>query len=166
MEGGYKLDRLEDVQNQSSPDNIPNGYICNGKLYQVIEAVKPLSKFKAGDVTYVTQLTTGLGGLIILGVYPSGGFYLIRDDVVNSQVIQVDKTVHFIGSDGIVQGMARVPLSEFYYPVGRGMAIDPKGEVFVMLPRPASIDIIRLNFYTNLEPLIPGAAVPQIAIVQ
>jgi len=164
IEGGYKLYRLVDVQNNSSPDNIPNGYLCNGKLYQAIGAVKPLSKFKAGDITYVTQLTTGFGGLIALGVYPYGGFYLVRDDVVNSQVIQVDKTVHFVGSDGIVEGMARVPLSEFYYPVGRSMAIDPKGEVFVMLPRPASIDIIRLNFYAQLEPLIPGATIPQITI--
>jgi hypothetical protein len=68
IEGGYKLYRLVDVQNNSSTDSIQNGYLCNGKLYQVIEAVKPLSKFKAGDVTYVTQLTTGLGGLISLGV--------------------------------------------------------------------------------------------------
>jgi hypothetical protein len=127
-------------------------------------AVKPSSKFKAGDVTYVTQLTTGFGGLISLGVYPYGGFYLIRDDVVNSQVIQVDKTVHFISADGIVQGMARVPLSEFYYPVRRSMAIDPSGDVFVMLPRSDSIDIIRLNFYAQLEPLVPGAVIPKITV--
>lgn len=164
IEGGYKLFRLEDVQNNSRPDNIPNGYLCNGKLYHVIEAIKLLSKFKAGDVTYITQLTTGLGGLISLGVYPYGGFYLIRDDVVNSQMIQVDKTVHFVGSEGIVQGVARVPLSEFYYPIIRNMAIGPTGEVFAILPRPDSIDIIRLNFYTQLGPLIQSAVIPQITI--
>ena len=33
-----------------------------------------------------------------------------------------------------------------------------------LLPRLDSVDIIRLNFYRHLEPLIPGATVPQITI--
>ena len=72
----------------------------------------------------------------------------------------------YIDENGVVQGVARVPLSEFYYPITRNTAVSPNGEVFALLPRPDSLDIIRLNFYQELEPLIPGAVVPQIIIRQ
>ena len=95
-------------------------------------------------------------------VFQDGSIYADRDDVVNFSVIQVDQTVHYIGPNGDVKGSARVPLSEFRYPPDRNKAIGPDGEVYVLLPRPDSIDIVRLKFYTQLEPLKPGAEIPHI----
>ena len=37
---------------------------------------------------------------------------------------------------------------------------------FALLPRPDSLDIVRLNFYKELEPLIPEALAPQITLSQ
>lgn len=108
----------------------------------------------------MTELTTGFGGFRLIDVYPDGSFYVMRDDVVNDQRIKVDETIHFIDSEGEIMGVARVPLADFYYPINRCAAIAPQGEVFVIVPRYESLDIVRLNFYESLPPLIQGAAPP------
>ncbi len=163
--GGFGLFHLPDVQSQSSPDNVTKGYFCNGKYYREITLGRqPLRKISAGDVAYETRMTYKDGSFRILDVLPDGSFYLVRDDVVTNPQFKIDETVHYIGANGAVQGVARIPLSEYYYPIIRNMAISPTGEVFALLPRPDSVDIIHLNFYPELEPLIPGAAIPQITI--
>jgi hypothetical protein len=161
LEGGSKLFRLADIQIR--PSNIysdPGEYLCNNKIYRVDKSTSII----AGDVIYSTRLTSQYGGFRLLNVFQDGSLYVIREDVVNNQAIQVDQTLHYISGLGTVQGMARIPLSEFYYSVMRSMAIGPNGEVFVLLPKPDSIDVIRLNFHPELGPLIPGAAIPQITI--
>jgi hypothetical protein len=163
--GGSKLFPLSDVQSQADPAKITQGIFCNGKRYRVTTpGLWQAPQISIGDVTYQTQLTHGHGGLSFLDVLQNGSFYVVRDDVVNAQVIKVDQTVFFVGADGVVQGAARVPLSEFYYYVMRKLAISPKGEVLVLLPRHDSVDIVRLNFYRQLEPLIQGAVIPQITL--
>ncbi len=162
---GAGLFHLPDVQSQSSLANVTKGYICNGKRYQTISLGRqPLRNISVGDVIYETRMTYKDGNLGIMDVLSDGSFYLVRDDVVTDPQFTVDETVHCIGADGSVQGVARVPLAEFYYPIIRNLAIGPTGEVFALLPNPDSIHIIRLNFYTELEPLIPGAAIPEVTI--
>ena len=97
----------------------------------------------------------------MLDIFTDGSIYTDRVDIINTQV---DQTVHYIGADGAFLGVARVPLNEFRYTPKRSIAINTKGEVFVLLPRSESIDVIRLNFFKKLEPLIPEAAVPSITI--
>jgi hypothetical protein len=165
--GGSKLFPLSEVQKQSDPDLITQGLLCNDKRFFVCTPGQWKDpKVTAGKTIYQTKLSEGLGGLQFLDVFEDGSIYLLRDDVMPINPIKVDQTVHYIDEKGGVQGVARVPLSEFYYPIMRITAVSPNGEVFALLPRPDSLDIIRLNFYQELEPLIPGAAVPQIAIVQ
>jgi hypothetical protein len=165
--GGYKLFLLSDVQNQLNPDNVTQGYFCDGKRYRVTatDTFQP-PKISAGDLTYGTQPTNHFCGLGFLDVLPDGSFYLVRSDVVNESKIRVDTTIHYIGADGVIKGAARIPNSEFYIYVEHSMAINSKGEVFVLLPRLHSVDVLHLNFYRQLEPLIPSAAIPQITIVR
>lgn len=162
--GGSELYHLTDIQTQPDLANVTNGYRCNDELYRVVNpGPKQVPKILAGDATYETRLTTGLGGFSLLDVYPAGNFFVMRNDIVSDSVIQVDQTIHYIGADGVIQGVARIPLTEYYYPVMRKAAISQKGDVFVLLPRPDSIDIIRLNFYKRIEPLIPNAEAPIIS---
>ncbi len=163
--GGSGLLPLSEVQRRSDFDSITQGYSCGGKRYQVI-STNPLQipQISAGNVIYETSLTNGLGGLSFLDVLPDGGFYLVRSDVLDDPIFRVDTSVHYVGADGIVKGAARIPNSEFYIYPNRIMAISPKGEVFVLLPQLHSVDILRLNFYSQIEPLVPGAAIPQIII--
>ena len=118
----------------------------------------------AGDVIYETQLTTGLGGFSLITVFEDGSFYVLRDDVVEDVPIVVDQTMHYICADMVSQGMARIPHSEIFYYIMRSIAVSSKGEVFFLLPRSDSLDIVQLNFYKNLEPLPPSSIEPQIFI--
>ena len=164
--GGSDLYRLVNAQgNLLDPTSESSGYDCNGKQYRVINpGPGKTPNFMAGSIRLETQLTFGFGGFRLLGVLADGSFYLIREDVVTDQVIKVDQTVHYIGADGAQQGVARVPIAENYYPIMRNLAVGPDGNVYGLLPRPDSVKIIRLNFYSSLEPLIPGAVAPLVTV--
>jgi hypothetical protein len=165
MEGGSRLYRLVDAQGNLEAPIIKTDYLCNGKTYRIATA-GPFStpQLIAGNITLETDLTTGLGGLNLLNVLNDGSFFVVRDDVVKDQVIQVDQTVHYMNADGGQLGVARVPIDQYYYSVMRNLTVGPDGNVYALLPQPNSIDIIRLNFYKNIEALIPGAIEPAITI--
>jgi len=153
----------------SAPPPAPqpaDGYSYYGRLYRV-ENGQPGEnpRYQAGDVTVQTALSHGLGGFRFLEAFPDGRSYLIRNDVVNDKTIQVDQTVSLIGPDGVQLGVARFPVSESLYYVYRNLAAGPDGAVYGLLPREKTLDVIRLNFFSNLPPLIPTAAEPVISVV-
>ena len=165
--GGAILLHLADVQTQSDPANVNMNYFCNDKRYRrIITSYGPKETPKLitdGDVIYETHLTTGVGSFTLLDAFKDGSFYVILSDRVDESPSKYDLTVHHIGPDGVEKGVARIPHSEFYYYIMRSAAIDSHGEVFVLLPRAESLDIVRLNFYEQLEPLIPGAVIPHVS---
>jgi hypothetical protein len=148
------------------PPEPADGYSYYGRLYRV-ENGQPGDnpRYQAGDVTVQTTLSHGLGGFRFLDAFPNGQSYLIRNDVVDDQTIQVDQTVSVIGSDGIQLSVARFPVAESLYYIYRNLAVGPDGAVYGLLPREKTLDVIRLNFFANLPPLIPTAAEPVITIV-
>jgi hypothetical protein len=165
--GGSKLLPLSDVQSQPDPSLITQGLLCNDKRFYV--STPGFSKdpqVTAGETIYQTELSEGLGGLLFLDIFEDESIYLVREDVMPGNPIKVDQTIHYIDADGVVQGGARVPLSEYYYPIRRNTAVSPNGDVFALLPRPGSLDVIRLNFSRGLNPLMPGAVIPRISVEQ
>jgi hypothetical protein len=164
LEGGFYLYRLQDIQNNAAIAT-PSGYYCNNEFYRIVSSGSPYRRaMTAGDVRYETQLTTDFGGLTLLNVFQDGSFYVFREDVVDDPIVKVDLTLHYIGADMISQGVARVPISEAYYYIMRNIVVTAKGEVFMLLPKRDSLDVVRLNFYRGLEPLPPSTVVPQITI--
>lgn len=165
--GGARLFPLSEVQNQTDPGLITQGLLCNDKRFFVsTPGLWKDPQVTAGEAIYQTKLSERLGGLHFLDVFEDGSIYLVRDDVMPINPLKVDQTIHYIDENGVPLGVARVPLSEYFYPILRNTAVSLDGEVFALLPRPDSLDIIRLNFYKELEPLIPGAVIPQIVVVR
>ncbi len=164
LKNGRELYPLAWFQNHPDLTGAVQGYSCNNINYW-IESLSP-PRISAGDQVYETRLTTQFGSLNILDIFPDGRAYIVRSDLLSDQPgSQRDMTIHYIVSgEDINLGVARVMPPEFYYPVMRSMAVGPDGEVYALMPMADSIDIVRLNFYTNLEPLVPGAAAPQITI--
>ena len=162
---GSRLLHLADIQAQTDLASVTKGYFCDDEHYNYITPVpfQPI-KFTNGDVIYETHLTTGAGSITLLDAFQDGSFYVFRGDRVKESPGQYDLTVHYIGPDGIEQGAARIPHNEFYFFPERSAAIDSHGEVFALLPRPDAIEVVRLNFYRQLEPLIPEAIVPHVSI--
>jgi hypothetical protein len=145
---GSELYRLVDPQGNLEGSIIKTDYLCNGKTYMGINSGPGKTRiFIAGSIRLHTQLTTDFGGLRLLDVLQDGSFYLIREDVVTDPLITVDQTIHYISASGVQQGVAHVPISDYYYPIMRNLAVGPDGKVYALLPQPNSVDIIRLNFY-------------------
>jgi hypothetical protein len=141
------------------------GHPFYGRNYELHNPIIGQSAaIKVGDIDFTTRLSRKLGGLTFLQACPDGSFYAIRNDILNDQVIQTAQTVHYISGNGVQQGVARVPLAEYYHPVRRKLAVSAGGDVFALLSGPDSIKIVRLYFYRSIEPLIPGAAEPQISM--
>ena len=109
----------------------------------------------ANDMKIEMQFTQGLGSLYLLGVNPDSSFYVVREDVVSDSPIQVAQTVHYFNAEGKQLGVARVPIAEQYLYVPHNLAVGPDGTVYALVTRPDSVDVVCLNFFKQLEPLLP-----------
>lgn len=165
LESGTNLHHLVDAQGNLNPSIAKSDYHCNGRPYRVINpGPGKTPMIIAREIRLESKMTTGFGGFHLINVLQDGSFFMIREDVVNDQAIQVDQTVHYIDADGTQQGVARVPIAEYYYYIMRNMAVGPDSNVYALFPQPDSIHIIRLNFYKNIEPLTSEAVEPLIMI--
>jgi hypothetical protein len=157
-----KLYQLADRQGLSSREVA--GIPAYGRVYRMILAAdrRAIPAILVDDLRLESQMT--LGGLIkVLAVNADGTLYVVREDMVSdSPVIQGDITIHFISTDGIQLAVARYPLSEWEYFVQRAVAVGPDGNVYGLLPRADTVDILRLNFTPRIDPLIPGATEPYV----
>jgi len=156
LEGGARIYSLTETDGEYRFQFSPEGYTCEGRNYQMLLG----SLAVLGDARVETGLTYRMGGLLLLQVNRDGSTYLIRDDVVTEPVITVDRTVHFMDARGRQIAVAREPIDERLYYVPGELAVGPDGEVYHLIPRREQLDIVRLNFYESLDPLIPGAQPP------
>jgi len=63
-----------------------------------------------------------------------------------------------VRSAGELLGVARVPLAERYTYVQNGLAVGPDGCVYALLTHPERVEVVRLGFSTQLEPILPTPA--------
>ena len=164
LKSGREFYPLAWVQNHSDLAGAPEGFSCSNQTYRVSQLIPP--RISSAYQTYETSLTTQLGSLRVLDIFQDGSIYLIRSDLMSEQPGSArDLTVHYIDGSGTVQGAARMPVSDEFFQPARSLAVGPDGEVYMLLPRLNGMEVLRLNFYTSLEPLQPGAALPQVTVV-
>ncbi|MGE5123388.1 MAG: hypothetical protein ACM3H7_02655 [Acidobacteriaceae bacterium] len=117
-----------------------------------------------GSREYESRMTTG-GTIFLLEAFPDGSLYLEREDLLAWEpVITTDITIHYISSAGEPQGVARYPLMDWYFPIFRFLAVGPDGNVYALITREKSVDVLRLNFYNALAPIYPAAAEPVVTL--
>lgn len=167
MGGGSSFYQLKGKEGNQILNERNASYICNGNSYRVAEnAIGENAAILAGGMTLETSLSFGYGGLTILKVMPDGSLFVNRADVVSGvsigRPIVVDDTVHYISANGQQLGVARIPVTERYYYILRNLSVGPDGNVYCLLPTPDSLEILRLNFYTSLNPLLPDASLPEV----
>ncbi len=164
-ENGRFVDQLVDAAGQQQLQQLP-GYLRRGRLYQA-RGIEPAINegargvITAGATTINVYVPHDLAGLSILGVGRDDSLYAVVGDMVINGGIRVDQTVHHYGADGILLGMARVPLAEQYVPVPQALAVGPDHQVYVLVTRPDRVDIQRLRFAAQLDPLLPDVVQPQ-----
>lgn len=133
-----------------------------GHLYKVLYGSnrEPMSNpaVVVDGLRYETKSTLG-GHLEILAILPDSSLFVYRTDVVSDYpVMQSDITVHYLSASGQQLGVARYPIAEWYSFIQRHVAVGPDGNVYALLPREKTVDVLRLNFYSSIAPLIPEAA--------
>jgi hypothetical protein len=117
-----------------------------GRIFQLIDAQGEYRPEQLEGYVYG-------GGLTFLGANMDGSLYVVQEKVISSAPIQVDQIVRYLDKAGEQLGMARAPLAEQLVYVAHSLAVGPDGAVFALVTRVESVDIVRLNFYTQLDPL-------------
>jgi hypothetical protein len=121
----------------------------------------------AGNIPFATRLSEDMGSIRLLAINNDGSFFVVREDAVMiNSTIQVDVTVHYMSPSARQIGVARLPINDAYYYVPRNLAVSPDGTVYALLPRRQQVDIVGLEFYTRLDPLLPGMVEPLVTTTQ
>lgn len=167
LEGGARLAQLVDAGGHFAPA-ASSGYPFRGTLYQT-EAADPhrtpgRGRIYAGDRRIDINVASVLGGLSLLSIQPDGGLYAVVEEVAIDGMVEVDQTVRHYAADGEMLGMARVPLTQQYTYVAHGLAAGADGEMYALLTRPDHVAIARLNFGSELQPILAAKLVPSSAL--
>lgn len=111
---------------------------------------------------YESQMTAG-GTIALLSARADGSLYLQREDLVSwDPVITTDITIHYISPERKPIGVARYPLMDWYFHLWRFLTVGPDGNVYGLITREKSVDVLRLNFYQHLDPILSEAVSPAI----
>jgi len=137
----------------------------NGELYSAhpsgLNSASPKQgTIQAGDITIEVNTVHDLGSLSILGFGPENSFYIVLEELVLNPNLQVDKTIRHYDANGKLIGVARVPLAEQYTYVAHGLAVGPDGAVYALSTYPNRVEIVRLAFVLELDPILSNAAIP------
>jgi hypothetical protein len=159
LEGGAHVVRLPSSDSATAP-SLPDGYVLGGRPYQV-QAPDPASpdrsagRIATADAVIEVRTEAQLGAVSLLGAAPDEGFYAELEEVaVVAGRIQVDKTVRHYSADGRLVGVARVPVAEQYVYVPHSVALGPDGQVYALVTRPDRIEVRRLEFVSELAPVL------------
>jgi hypothetical protein len=167
LDTGNQLLHLRDIQLGHNLVIADRGLICGGRQYKYqIEPPGLILKDDSGGGIFCNSkdLKDFRIALFYLDVFPDGSTYIVGLD---QQIVDGhpggDMTVHFLNFQSQIRGVARYPLMEniFYHPK-RPLAIGPQGEVYGLVIRRDFIEVVRLNFYRQLEPFLHGYAAPNI----
>jgi hypothetical protein len=145
---------------ESLPEALPALPVYGKDLRQQSAGPGELAVLGAGEQEFESRMTIG-GMIFLLSARLDGSLYLQREDMVAwDPVITTDITIHYISPEGKPAGVARYPLKDWYFHLWRFLTVGPDGNVYAIITREKSVDVLRLNFYQQLEPILPGAAEP------
>jgi hypothetical protein len=161
MEGGSRSYLLLDANGRMAAGQEMSRYGTGSTAERELSWKDPET---GANLTVSTDFTFGIGGLRLLSLNPDNSIHVLRMDMVDETVIQVDQTIHWISGKGDQLGVARFPQNESYYYVENSLATGPDGNVYALIPRPERVDVVRLIFYSDLEPLLPGAVIPDLNV--
>jgi len=153
---GAEVAQLVDAQGVLEPGPLA-GYPHDGRLYKTQLGGRQTNhgSITIGSNRIEVTVPNFLAGMRILGFTPAGGFYVVVDEMASTPTVAVDQTVRLYGPAGELLGVARVHLCERYTYIQNGLALGPDGCVYALLTRPDQVEVVRLGFSSELEPILP-----------
>lgn len=94
------------------------------------------------------------GSVDVLSVDNAGNVYVLVEELTSAPEILVDQTIRRFRADGTLTGVARVPMNS-YTNVRHNVAVSPNGEVYALVTKRDHAEVIRLEFSTQLPPVLP-----------
>lgn len=137
------------------------GYRLRGQIYTArptdLTADGATRNVTVGNRSVPVAGTNGLLGLRLLGANADESFFVVAEEMLPGEMIEVDQTVRHYAADGTLLESARVPLREAAMHVPNNLALGPDGAVYLLQPRTDVVEIQRLRFVPELAPLTPRA---------
>lgn len=163
-EFGASITQFLDNKGVMSKNIATEGFIHNGKQYSANISGLASANPKHGEINFAgkkieVNTTNELGGLQILGFGSNGDIYVVVEELAQSPALQVDQTIRHYDAEGNSLGTARMPIDEQYTYVAQDFAIGPDGHLYGLVTHPDRVDIVRLNFYQNLDPILTSKTV-------
>lgn len=164
-EGGANIHQVLDLHGNPVQATPTKGHLHNGKLYSahpsgLTSANPKQGAIQAGNITIEVNTTHDLGTLRILGFDPDNSFYVVLEELAQNPGLQVDKTIRHFDAEGKLIGMARVPIAEQYTYVAHDLTIGPDGSVYALVTYPDHVEVLRLSFVLELDPILSDATIP------
>lgn len=156
--GGGTLVELVDAHEQPTVREL-DGYIYYGRIYRNLgKGADPYHTFfQAGDKTIEIAAPNQVAVMDLLSVQTDGSFCLLVQEVWSGVPLQVDLTVRCYTSMGGFWGVARVPLTEQFVYIDHSVAAGSDGSIYSLLTQRDFVEILRLNFFKDLRPVLPPA---------
>lgn len=150
---------------ESLPEELQALSVYGSELSQISAGPGEIAVLGVGEQDFESRMTAG-GTIFLLSARPDGSLYLSREDLLAWEpAISTDITIHYISPDGMPMGVARYPLKDWYFHLWRFLTVGPDGNVYGLITRERSVDVLRLNFYQHLDPLLSEAVAPAIMSV-
>jgi len=91
-----------------------------------------------------------LGSATLLRIDTDGNYYVLVEEVLeNVPAFVVDVTVRRFSAEGVLTGVAQVPIAQTYALPQRYVAINSRGEVYYLHVLPGSAQVVQLPFVAN-----------------
>ena len=144
-------ERALDRSKRQRPDNLTvspgRPFDAEANLLKVWRGKTLIAEWKAVNPIAETRL---------LGSLTNGDFYVVVYEMIGSDRILFDHRVLHFNTNGDLIEMARVPQDQ-YYNVANDAALAADGSVYILMPREKNMDVIRLNFRSEL----PDVTLPE-----
>lgn len=154
FEGGASLRRLDGrlalntVQGRSYSVSVPPlpRQPAGGARAVISEGRRPVAEVRVSNL---------IAGISVLPVQAGGDLFVLVDELAVAPKVAIDQTIHRFRSDGTFVGYARIPVSGRYTHVEHSLDVRQDGQAYAMLTYPEYADIIRLEFASRLDPILP-----------
>jgi hypothetical protein len=139
------------------------GQVRKGRTVRVIstglnQADPRRGQLDVDGVPIDITMTHELGSLAILGFASDDSFFVLAEKVVVQDTLQVDQTVRHYDAQGVLLGLARVPLQDQFAYVEHNVTVGADDGVYALVTRPDRLEVQRLHFVPSLAPILPEAA--------
>lgn len=159
QENGAQLHRMV-KSSDSTISAAASSYVLEEQSIQVsisgLTSDNPATGYiNTGSIEIKISVPNNLGGLRVLGFAQDHSLYAVLEEVALRNTIIVDQRLQHYAPDGTLLGEARSPVQTQYTYVPHALAMDTNGNVYFLVTHPTGVEIRRLDFVTDLEPLIP-----------